>query len=113
MLLSVNLGIRRDDSFSELIVLLIHSANLTVQLIGVHSCHLLVHLNLRIIVAIGFFELIVLLIELVDVVEELDVLLLSFDESSDNFVDVVDTSGFHDCLKGFLNNLGIAHILIK
>ena len=57
--------------------------------------------------------MVILLVELVNVVEELDVLLFSFDECSDNLVDVVDSRGFHDRLKGLLDNLRVPHILVQ
>ena len=57
--------------------------------------------------------MVILLVELVNVVEELDVLLFSFDECSDNLVDVVDSRGLHDRLKGLLDNLRVPHILVQ
>ena len=57
--------------------------------------------------------MVILLVELVNVVEELYVLLFSFDECSDNLVDVVDSRGLHDRLKGLLDNLRVPHILVQ
>ena len=57
--------------------------------------------------------MIVLLIELIYVVEQLNVLLFSFDEGGDDLVDVVDTGCLHDCLEGLLDDLSVAHVLVK
>ena len=53
------------------------------------------------------------MIQLIDIVEELHVLLFCFDESGNDFIDVIDASSFHNSLESFLNNLCITYILIK
>ena len=70
-------------------------------------------LNLTLVLPDGLLKLVVLLVKLVDVVEELHILFLCFDECCHDFIDVVDACCLHDGLKGLLNNLSIADVLIK
>ena len=113
LLLIINLGCGGYNFLSQLLVLDIHSFNLVSQILLVHLRHLFVHGNLLIVVAIRLIQLIIFLIQLVYIVEELHVLFLRFNESSNDFIDVVDASGFHDSLKRLLDNLSIAYVLIK
>ena len=50
---------------------------------------------------------------MIDIVEELNVLFFCLDERSDDFVDIIDSCCFHNCLKSFLNDLSVAHVLVK
>ena len=91
----------------------LHLNNLLVQIILIESSKLFIERNLLIVVSRRFLEPIIFLVQFVNVVEELNVLLFSFDEGCDDFVDVIYSRSLHDCLEGFLNNLCVPHILIQ
>ena len=97
----------------QMLVVFLHVGDLGGQVVVIHPCHLFKHLDLGVVVAIGLLKLITLLVQLVHVVEKLNVLFLSLDESSNDFVNIVDSSSLHDRLKGLLNDLSIPHILVK
>lgn len=101
------------DSLSLLLVVVLHLFNFRDEVFIVYFAHLLVEGDLLVILSIRLFELVVLLVKLVHVVEQLDILVLCFDESSHNFVDVVNSSRLEDCFEGLLDDLCVTHILVQ
>ena len=101
------------DLVSQLIVLVVHFLYALLDVVFVHSRHLLVDVDLLVIPAARFDQLVILLVQLIDVVEELEVLLFALDVCRDDLVDIADASGFHNCLEGLLDDLGVPHVLIE
>jgi len=69
-------------------------------------------LNLLFDLLITFFKLIKFSVKHVNVVAETVVLLLSLDESSNDLINVGDTSGLLDLVKGIFNDLNISQVLV-
>ena len=101
------------DLLVQLCLVSLHGCDLWSQIFRVKSTELLIESDLLIVVGWRFFKPIVFLVQFVNVVEELNVLLFSFDEGCDDFVDVIYSRSLHDSLKGFLNNLCVPHILVQ
>ena len=112
LLLVVDLGRAFHDSLSLPLVVFLHPFDLGVEVVFVYSAHLLVEGDLLVVLSIRLLELIVFLVQLVHVVEQLHILVLRFDESRHDFVDVVNSCRLNDRFEGLLNDLGVAHILV-
>ena len=112
LLLIIDLRGQSDDSLPERLVVLLHIIALVVKLVSVQLAHPLVVRDLLVMLPDGLFERIVLLVQLVDIVEELHVLLLSLDERRHDLINVVDSSRLHDRLERLLDDLRVAHVLI-
>ena len=113
LLLVVDLLCVLNNAVPELGVVLAHILQLVAHVVLVHPGHLLVHGDLLVIITVRFFKGVVLLVQLVDIVKQLNVLLFSLDECSNDLVNVIDTSSFHYGLEGLLDNLGVTHVLIQ
>lgn len=79
-------------------------------LLGAHGVNFGVSLKLILNVAVLLFNEIDLTVEYVHIVEEGDVLLLSFDESRYDFINRGDTGGLLDLLEGILDDLNVSGV---
>lgn len=113
LLLFADLASVAYDSLPERLVRLCHLLDLVFEVVVVQLRHFFIGCDLGVVVAIGFLELIVLLVQLVHVVEELYVLLLRLDESCHDFINVSDSSRFHNRLECLLDDLSVADILVQ
>ena len=101
------------DFGSQLLCLLVVHIRLLLQLGIAHGhdlfevCHLLVEVLVPLLQVVG------LLTQLIYIVEEGHILLLCLDEGGHYFVDAGDSRSLHYGLKGFLDYLGIPHVLIQ
>lgn len=78
----------------------------------VHLEKLLMTLDLGFDVFVLFFNHIDFTVKHIDIIEERNVLLLSFDESGDNFLDRADSSRLFNLLKCILDDLYVSDIHI-
>ena len=113
LLLVIDLRCQLHDSLSLFLIVLSHFVAAIDERLVIHDAHLLVDRYLLFVLAIRLFQLVVLLVKLVDIIEKLHVLLLCLDEGRDDLVNVVDSCRFHYCLKGLLNDLCIANVLVE
>jgi len=81
-------------------------------LVVVERNRLLVDYNRSVLLPNRLLQCIVFLVELINIVEKLHILLLCLDKGRDDFGDVVDTGCVHDRFEGFLDDFGVANILV-
>ena len=82
-------------------------------MVVVERNRLLVDYNRSVLLPNRLLQCIVFLVELINIVEKLHILLLCLDKGRDDFGDVVDTGCLHDRFEGFLDDFGIANILVE